>query len=210
MSACSEQLVHYMHEYLDHEISHEHERELKSHLRFCVDCQAHLQQLRDVEAFVQGADYIQAPNNFTNSVMERLPKEKSPVGVSRWLRRHPVLAAAALFILLMSGTVFSNFNEEQEFSFTNQENVLVEGNTVIIPKGQVVKGDLVVKNGDVRIDGELDGNLTVINGTKYMASSAVITGKTEQIDKLFDWLWYNLKNGSKQVTSFFDGEESTK
>lgn len=210
MNACPERIVHYMHEYLDGEISREHELELKSHLQSCVDCQTHMHELSDVVAFVKGAARVQAPAHFSQSVMARLPKEKSHAGVSRWLRRHPILTAAALFCLLMSSALFTNFNEQQQFSFTKQENVIVEGETVIIPEGQVVKGDLVVKNGDVRIDGELDGNLTIINGSKYMASTAVITGKTEEIDEVFDWLWFHIKDGAREVISFFQKEDTTK
>lgn len=209
MNACPERIVHYMHEYLDGEISREHELELKSHLQSCVDCQAHMHELSDVVAFVKGAARVQAPAHFSQSVMARLPKEKSHAGVSRWLRRHPILTAAALFCLLTSSALFTNFNEQQQFSFTKQENVIVEGETVIIPEGQVVKGDLVVKNGDVRIDGELDGNLTIINGSKYMASTAVITGKTEEINEVFDWLWFHIKDGAKEVISFFQKEDTT-
>lgn len=208
MNACPEHFVHLMHEYLDGEISREHELELKSHLQTCKECQAHMHELSDVVAFVKGAARVEEPTNFTNSVMARLPKEKSHAGVSRWFRHHPIITAAALFILFMSSALFSNFNEEQQFSFTKQENVVVEGETVIIPEGQVVKGDLVVRNGDVRIDGELDGNLTIINGSKYMASTAVITGKTEEIDKVFDWLWFKIKDSTKEVVSFFESTDS--
>lgn len=208
MNACPERIVHYMHEYLDGEISREHELELNSHLQSCADCQAHMHELSNVVAFVKGAAHVEAPGNFVNSVMARLPKEKSHAGVSRWLRRHPILTAAALFLLFMSSALFSNFNEEQQFSFTKQENVIVEGETVIIPEGEIVTGDLVVKNGDVRIDGELDGNLTIINGSKYMASTAVITGKTEEINEVFDWLWFHIKDGAKEVLSFFEKEET--
>ena len=45
----------------------------------------------------------------------------------------------------------------------------MEGQTVIVPNGEVVKGDIVVKNGDIVVEGEVDGNVTVING-QYMAS----------------------------------------
>lgn len=207
MNVCPERIVHFMHEYLDGEISREHELELKTHLQSCVDCQTHMHELSDVVAFVKGAARVEEPNDFTQSVMARLPKEKTRAGVSRWMRHHPVLTAAALFFLLMSSTLFTNYNDDQQFSFTKQENVIVEGETVIIPEGQVVTGDLVVKNGDVRIDGELDGNLTVINGSKYMASSAVITGKSEEINEVFDWLWFHIKDGFKEVTSFFEKDE---
>ncbi|MER2078295.1 zf-HC2 domain-containing protein [Psychrobacillus psychrotolerans] len=207
MNACPERIVHFMHEYLDGEISREHELELKSHLQSCEACQAHMHELSDVVAFVKGAAHIEAPNDFNHSVIARLPKEKSSAGVSKWLRRHPVLAAAAMFLLLMSSALFTNFNDEQQFSFTKQENVLVEGETVIIPEGQVVKGDLVVRNGDVQIDGELDGNLTIINGTAYMASSANVTGTSEEINEVFDWLWFHIKDGAKNVVSFFEKED---
>lgn len=207
MNACPEQIVHFMHEYLDGEISREHELELKSHLQSCQACQTHMHELSDVVAFVKGAAHIEAPNDFNHSVIARLPKEKSSAGVSKWLRRHPVLAAAAMFLLLMSSALFTNFNDEQQFSFTKQENVLVEGETVIIPEGQVVKGDLVVRNGDVQIDGELDGNLTIINGTAYMASTANVTGTSEEINEVFDWLWFHIKDSAKNVVSFFKKED---
>ena len=207
MNACPERIVHYMHEYLDGEISREHELELKAHLQTCKECQAHMHELSDVVAFVKGAAHVEAPNNFTMSVMARLPKEKSHTGISRWFRHHPVLTAAAVFLVLMSSMLFSSYQDDQQFSFTKQENVIVEGETVIIPEGQVVKGDLVVKNGNVRIDGELDGNLTVINGTKYMASTANITGTSEEINEVFDWLWYHIKNSVKEVGSFFKKDE---
>ncbi len=207
MNACPERIVHLMHDYLDGEISREHELELKSHLQSCVDCQAHMHELSDVVAFVKGAAHVEAPNYFTETVMARLPKEKSHAGFSRWFRQHPMLSAAALFILFMSSTIFTNFNDEQQFSFTKQENVIIEGETVIIPKGQVVVGDLVVKNGNVQIDGELDGDLTIINGSKYMASTAVITGKTEEINQAFDWLWFKIKNGAKEVLTLFERDE---
>ena len=51
-----------------------------------------------------------------------------------------------------------------------------------------------MKNGDIVIEGEVDGNVTVING-QYMASTAVVTGQIEEIDEMFEWLWYKIKDG---------------
>ena len=99
----------------------------------------------------------------------------------------------------MSATLFSSFGNDQQFSFTKQPNLVVEGETVIVPAGEVVKGDIVVKNGNLRIEGEVDGNVTVISGSKYMASTAVVTGKSEEIDKVFDWLWYKIKTTVKDI-----------
>ena len=165
MNKCPEHIVHYMHEYLDGDISREHELELKTHLASCPSCQQHMHELSKVAAFVQSASHISAPSGFVEGVTARLPKETSKVGMKRWFHSHPLLTAAALFMILMSASLFSSFNDDQQFSFTKQPNLVVEGEKVIVPAGEMVKGDLVVKNGDLQIDGEVDGNVTVINGS---------------------------------------------
>lgn len=90
---------------------------------------------------------------------------------------------------------------------TKQPNLVVEGQTVIVPEGEVVKGDIVVKNGDLIVEGEVDGNVTVING-QYMASSAVVSGRIEEIDEVFEWLWYTIKNSVKTAMTFEEKEET--
>lgn len=211
MSTCPERIVDYMHDYLDGEISAAHENELKAHLETCYACQKHLHELRKTIAFVQSASHITAPDGFKDRVVARLPKEKKHTGVRRWLRQHPIATAASLFLLLMSSSLFSNFNDDQQFSVTKQENIIVQGQTVIVPEGQTVKGDLVVRNGDLQIEGEVDGNVTIINGAKYMASTANVTGQIEEINKAFEWLWYKIKTGFKDAVSFVNpnGDKET-
>lgn len=211
MNICPEHIVHYMHEYLDGDISREHELELKSHLTSCTSCQQHMHELNKVVAFVQSASHISAPNDFVKGVTGRLPKETSRSGVKRWLYRHPMLTAAALFMILMSASLFTSFNEDQQFAFTKQPNIVVDGHTVIVPEGETVVGDLEVKNGDLQIDGVVDGDVTIINGTiingsEYMASTANVTGEIEEINQAFDWLWYKMKDMAKEVTSFFKND----
>jgi len=209
MSMCPDHIVHYMHEYLDGEISREHELELKAHLTDCTSCQQHMHELSKVVAFVQSASHISAPDHFVENVTARLPKERSRAGVKRWFHSHPLLTAAALFMILMSASLFTSFNEDQQFSFTKQPNIVVDGHTVIVPEGETVKGNIVVKNGDIQIDGVVDGNVTIINGTiingsQYMASTANVTGEIQEIDQAFDWLWYKMKDLSKDVMSLFN------
>lgn len=199
-------IVRYIHEYLDGDISREHELELKAHLANCEKCQQHMHELNKVTAFIQSASHITAPSGFVEGVNARMPKETSRAGMKRWFHSHPLLTAAALFMILMSASLFSNFNDDQQFSFTKQPNIVVEGERVIVPAGTTIKGDIVVKNGDLQIDGEIDGNVTIINGT-LMASTANITGEIEEINQVFDWLWYKIKAGSKEVASFFDSNE---
>lgn len=202
MSTCPQYIVDYMHEYLDGDISREHEQQLKKHLQMCSDCQQHMHQLSDTIAFVKSAAHITAPPHFEDTVMKRLPKEKNRVGVQKWFRRHPIVVAAAMFLILMSATLLSSYPND-EFSVTKQPNLIVDGQTVIVPKGETVKGDIVVKNGDIVIEGEVDGNVTVING-QYMASTSVVTGQIEEIDESFEWLWYEIKDMANDFMALFE------
>ncbi len=202
MSTCPQHIVDYMHEYFDGDISREHEQELKKHLQMCSDCQQHMHQLSDTIAFVKSAAHITAPPHFEEQVMKRLPKGKNRVGVQKWFRRHPIIVAAAVFFLFMSATLLSSYPND-EFSVTKQPNLIVDGQTVIVPEGEVVKGDIVVKNGDIVIEGQVEGNVTVING-EYMASTAVVTGQIKEIDETFEWLWYEMKDLANDFVNLFE------
>ncbi|PLR75805.1 anti-sigma factor [Bacillus sp. V3-13] len=205
---CPEEIVEYMHEYLDDEISAEHEQELRKHLQDCPDCQTHFHELKKAIALVQSTSHIQAPLNFTADVMSRLPKENRKIGIQRWFRHHPFLTAASLFLVLMMGSLFSAWNEEdQQFSVSKQPNLIVENNTVIVPKGEVVEGDVTVKNGNLKIEGEVKGNVTVINGENYLASAGQVTGEIKEVNEMFDWIWYHIKKTAKEVVNIFDGED---
>lgn len=201
MNLCPEHIIEYMHDYLDGDISREHEQELKQHLHTCGECKQLMQELSETIAFVKSASHITAPPHFDTAVMARLPKPKSRIGMQKWIRRHPLFVAVAVFCLFMSATLLGGFKDDQQFSVTKQPNLVVEGQTVIVPKGEIVKGDIVVKNGDLVVEGEVDGNVTIING-QYMASTAVVSGQIEEIDQAFEWLWYTIKNSVKNALTF--------
>jgi anti-sigma factor RsiW len=202
MKTCASHFVDYMHEYLDGDISREHEQALKQHLQSCSSCQQHMHELSDTVAFIKSAAHITAPPSFEEQVISRLPKRKNAVGIQRWFRQHPIIVAAAVFCLFMSATLLGSFPNDEHFSVTKQPNLIVDGQTVRVPEGEVVKGDIVVKNGDIVIEGEVDGNVTVINGN-YMASTAVVTGQVQEIDQAFEWLWYKIKKGFNEFVALF-------
>lgn len=195
-----------MHDYLDGDISREHEQELKKHLQRCSQCQQHMHELSDTIAFIKSATHITAPPSFEEKIMQRLPKRKNTVGIQKWIRRHPVIVAAAVFFVFMSATLLGSYSNDDQFSVTKQPNLIVDGQTVIVPAGEVVKGDIVVKNGDIVVDGEVDGDVTVINGN-YMASTAVVSGQIEEIDEVFEWLWYEMKQIGSSFISLFEKNE---
>ncbi|ELW9008239.1 anti-sigma factor, partial [Campylobacter upsaliensis] len=71
-----------------------------------------------------------------------------------------MLAAASLFLILMVSSLMSAWNEDHQFSVSKQPNILVENNTAIVPEGETVKGDIIVRNGDIKIEGQVEGNVT--------------------------------------------------
>ena len=207
---CPEQIIELMHEYLDEEITPEHERTLREHLQSCKDCEAIFNELKKTIAFVKSVSYMQAPDDFTANVLARLPKEKRKIWMQRWVKNHPMLAAASLFLILMMGSLFSTWNEDREFSVTKQKNLVVQNNTVIVPKGETVKGDVIVRNGKLKIEGEVQGDVTVINGEKYLASAGHVTGQIDEVNEVFDWIWYHIKKTTHDVVQIFEEQPETK
>jgi anti-sigma factor RsiW len=196
-----------MHEYLDEEIDPENEMILREHLKGCKECETLFNEFKKTIAVVKGTSRMQAPPDFTAKVMASLPKEKKKVGMQRWLRNHPLIAAASLFLVLMMGSVLSTWNQEREFSVSKQENLVVQNNTVIVPEGEVVKGDVIVRNGELKIEGEVQGDVTVINGEKYLASAGHVTGQIEEVNEVFDWIWYHMKKTAIDVIDIFNESE---
>ncbi|MEH7331402.1 anti-sigma factor [Neobacillus drentensis] len=205
---CPEHIIDLMHEYLDEEIDQEKERILREHIQSCKECEAIFNELKKTVAFVKSISNMQAPADFTANVLARLPKEKKKVWMGRWLRNHPMLAAASLFLILMVGSLVSTWNQDREFSVSKQKNLVVKNNTVIVPKGEVVKGDVIVRNGTLKIEGEVQGDVTVINGEKYLAFAGHVTGQIDEVNEVFDWIWYHMKRTVQETIEIFDHSET--
>ncbi|NRD77577.1 anti-sigma factor [Bacillus sp. BRMEA1] len=201
---CPDHIIELMHEYLDEEIDLDNEQVLSEHLQHCKECEIIFYELKKTISFVKSISHMETPADFTANVLARLPKEKKKVWMKRWLRKHPLLSAASLFVILMMGSLFSAWNQDREFSVSKQKNLVVKNNTVIVPKGEVVKGDVVVRNGTLKIEGEVQGNVTVINGEKYLASAGHVTGEIDEVNEVFDWIWYYMKHTAKEVVDIFE------
>src|SRR5690606_2056416 len=95
-----------------------------------------------------------------------------------------------------------------EFSVSKHPNLVIENNTVTVPEGEVVKGDVLVRNGTLRIEGKVDGDVTVINGERYLASAGEVSGDIKVVDEMFEWLWFHIKSISKDAIHLFDSEKN--
>ncbi len=202
---CPDEIMELMNDFFDEELEEGKEQKLREHLKGCNECQTIFNELKKTIAFIRSTSTVKAPENFTDRIMANLPKEKKKISFQRWLTNHPFISAASLFIVLMMGGVLSTWSENREFSVSRQPNLIVKNHTAIVPKGQVVKGDVVVQNGKLKIEGEVEGNVTVINGEKYMASAGHVTGDIEEVNKVYDWIWYYMKKTGKDVYHFLSG-----
>jgi anti-sigma factor RsiW len=186
------QAVSWIHEYLDGQLNPSDQAILDQHLRQCERCQEHFKELEMVEERVQMLRMKAAPD-LSDRIMASLPAQQKSRTVLNWLKRHPALTAAAIFFIVM----FSSFatmwdtNEQLVISTSEFEKIKVEGNRVIVPAGETINGDLIVENGEIIVEGQLKGNLVVIDGS-YTASSANIGGRVTIINRMFDWIWYKI------------------
>ncbi|WP_156291612.1 zf-HC2 domain-containing protein [Oceanobacillus salinisoli] len=203
--------IELMHKYLDGDLREEEEEELRKHLEFCEECQNHFHELKRTITLIQSSESVRAPSDFTNHVMSRLPKEKNGMKYKRWFKRHPIVTAAAIFFIFMLSGMFTQWNQDGELVVSKQENLIVQGDTVIVPEGVVVDDNLVVKNGNLIVKGTIDGDVTIINGKlieeeavsgeSLMASVGEINGEINSVDRMFEWLWYQAKTLFEKVFS---------
>ncbi|MBB6729783.1 zf-HC2 domain-containing protein [Cohnella zeiphila] len=190
--------IAYMHDYLDRELPREQTLELQKHLASCAECRTRLEALEKTDALMRTLASEKTPDDLTYRIMKSLPKSRNPRAWTTWVRRHPAMSAAAMFIVVMVSSFVAMWNQNQQLTVRGDlDHVVIQGHTVIVPAGQQVAGDLTVENGVAQVMGDVQGNLTVIDGNVTLASTAHIAGKVKTIDRAVDWAWY-------KVTSWFD------
>ncbi|MGC5325171.1 zf-HC2 domain-containing protein [Brevibacillus sp. SYSU BS000544] len=195
---CTEQLRN-VHAYLDGDIDELTNQTLQAHLASCGECRRYLMEMQKVIALVQSASHVHAPLDFTEKVMAQLPAPSTGIRFSSWLRNHPFLTAAAVFLLLMAGSVVTSWVDRDntlQVSSDSLDKLTIDHqrNMVVVPSGTVVDGDLIVENGNIEVFGEVKGDVVAIDGKVVTASTAQIAGDTESIEAIVDWIWYELKN----------------
>ncbi|MFD0677246.1 MULTISPECIES: zf-HC2 domain-containing protein [unclassified Paenibacillus] len=191
-----------IHEYLDGGLRGTEALSLKEHLLICPTCRERLTQLERVEAMIQAWPKQQVSPGLTERVMQSLPPVKSSRPWWRWVRRHPAASVAAVFVLVMMGSFMSLWNEDSELLVkgTDLQSVVIQGDTVLVPVGKTVAGNLMVENGKLQVDGDIKGNIVVIDGSVNLASTAHISGQVTQIDEAFGWLWFKMNDWAAKIS----------
>lgn len=186
-----------MNKVLDGEATKEEERVFYAHLEECESCKEEYEMLLETLKELQLQNHnIKAPEGFTQVVMAKLPKEKQQMKWKRWMQRHPALTAAAIFMFFMAASVFTSYNQQDLAVVKGEGNLQIKKaeRVVVVPAGETIKGDLVVENADVRIEGRVEGDVTVIKGNQYLASAGEVTGHSQEIGQVVEWVWYKLKS----------------
>ena len=138
---CKKDVIPLMHHFLDGDISREDETKLRKHLEQCSDCQKHFHELKRTISWIKNAEPVMAPVDFTQQVMQKLPTEKKHVKYMRWFKMHPVITAAAIFFILMLSGAFSAWQQDSKLTVSKQDDLIIQGDTVIVPEGVTVDGD---------------------------------------------------------------------
>jgi anti-sigma factor RsiW len=191
-----------IHEYMDGSLKGAKALPLKEHLLTCPDCKQLLKQLERVEALVQAWQQPETPMGLTERIMQALPPVKRRNPGWRWVRNHPAASAAAVFVLVMMGSFVSTWNKDTELIVkgVDLQSVVIQGNTVYVPAGKTVAGNIMVENGKLQVEGDIKGNIVVIDGSVNMASTAHISGQITEIDQAFSWLWFKMNNWASQIS----------
>ncbi|GGJ27034.1 hypothetical protein GCM10008022_39970 [Paenibacillus hunanensis] len=196
--------VSYIHEYLDGDLPDGQAAELKQHMAECAECRAVFKELEQTELLLFAVNHRKPPvsDELTDRIMQSLPKPKKPSAWVTWLKRHPALTAAAAFFVILLGTLpLWDEGPEMIVKGQNLDQVVIEGNTVIVPEGKTIAGNLTIEKGQARIYGDVEGNVTVIDGSVFQASTAHISGQVQTIDQAVGWLWYKISTAFADVAS---------
>lgn len=95
----------------------------------------------------------------------------------------PLLVAVVLLVSASGGAV-----DEMRVVYDGDPDVtavtdvlVVAGGTVTVPSGETVRGSVYVVGGSARIDGRLEGDVTVLAGNLSVADGAAVTGTLQTV-----------------------------
>lgn len=94
----------------------------------------------------------------------------------------PLLIAALVLASSDSGVDTVQFMLSGEHVATEHEGAVIVGeSTVIVPSGTVVPGPIYVIGGELRVEGEVAGDVTQLAGTIRVEAGAVIAGELQHV-----------------------------
>lgn len=192
-----------IHDYLDGDLLGPEALKLKGHLIECSNCNTLFKELERTDALVRSLPPSGVPDDLNERIMASLPAVKKRSAFTQWIRRHPAVSVAAVFFAVMFGSFMSMWNQGGELMVkgADLQDVVIQGDTVTVPEGHTVNGNLIVKSGKLQVQGNVKGNLVVIDGSLNLASTAQISGQVTQVDEALSWVWYKINEFVAQFSS---------
>lgn len=184
-----------MHEYLD-DINKKPNNDFEKHINNCKNCNLYYRELKMTENALKQEIHADYSNDIVENVLIKISAKKNKSKIKIYSRKYPAVFAASIFLVLFSISMISYLvpSDELKIVSDSSQEFIVSGNEVIIPVGEDIQGDILIENGILNIQGEVNGNVTVVNGELLMASANNIDGNTNQIDQFFELLWYRIKS----------------
>ncbi|MDQ6468311.1 anti-sigma factor [Exiguobacterium acetylicum] len=191
-------------DYLDQNQPPEEFERLEAELRE-ADAMDEFEEYRLLDARLRQLPAPKLSADFTSRVLAQLPDQvdtpsaallhqPQPSRFGGKMKQYPLLAAAAVFLLLSIGSLGGYMaQEEHDLSYTNAPGIVAQNGEVVVPKGVTVDQDLYVEGGNVRIEGKVNGDVMTVDGKAYTASAGSVTGEIKEIDQLFERVWYGIK-----------------
>jgi anti-sigma factor RsiW len=183
-----------IHEHLDGDLNSSDTIKLHLHLCACMKCNQLYNDLERTDIFMRSLHAKPLHVNLQGRIMNALPsnvKQRYWIG---WIRNHPAVSVFILFVLIMCSSFISMWNQDQEFMVKTDEleKIVIEGHTVNIPLDKVIEGNIIVEHGNINVEGEVHGDIVVIDGKIMLASTAQISGEIMEIDEITQWVFYKI------------------
>ncbi len=198
---CKEAII-FIHEYMDGDLNEQGRTELRQHLTDCIACRQRMDQYTRTTALIRSMPRTKVPEHLTNSIMQALPGTSKRTAWTRWVRQHPAVTAAVLFIAVMLMSLVSMWDGDNRLMVRGNDldQLVITKDQVIVPEGHTINGDLYVENGRLVVEGQVNGNLVVVDGQLNLASTALIGGEHSEINQTIDWLWFKMGEWMEAVT----------
>lgn len=198
---CNEAIT-FIHEYMDGDLGDQGCTELQQHLLDCAACRQRLDQYTRTTAIIQSMPRTPVPMHLTDKIMRALPAMPRRRTWTRWIRNHPAVSAAVLFIAVMLVSLVSMWESDTRLMVRGDDldQLIITKDQVLVPQGHTINGDLYVENGRLIVEGQVNGNLVVVDGQLNLASTALISGEHSEINQTIDWLWFKMGEWVEAVT----------
>ncbi len=165
------QATHLLHQMQDEQLEQRCQQQLQQHLGECGLCRETEASLTKTVALLRAVSVVQAPAGFTADVLQRLPRK-----VGRPMGR--LFSVAAVILLLLASPIyFSDTLQNPQLICQDRQAVIIhEEGKFVVPADAVVRGNITVYQSDLLVQGQVLGDVQVVDGRFSLLGAGVVSG----------------------------------